>query len=37
MRAAFMSIANGFATYSEGMTLATQNAELGDRGACRRR
>jgi hypothetical protein len=32
-----MSIAKGFATYSEGMTLATQKAELGDPGACRRR
>jgi hypothetical protein len=32
-----MSIAKGFATYSEGMTLAAENAELGDPGACRRR
>jgi hypothetical protein len=37
MRAAFMSIVKVFATYSEGMTLASQNAELGDPGACRRR
>jgi hypothetical protein len=32
-----MSIAKGFATYSEGMTLAATNAQLGDLGACRRR
>jgi len=37
MRSAFMSIEMGFVTYSEGMTLASQNAELGDLGACRRR
>jgi hypothetical protein len=37
MRAAFMSIEEAFVTYSEGMTLASQNAELGDLGACRRR
>jgi hypothetical protein len=37
MRGAFMSNEKAFATYSEGMTLASQNAELGDFGACRRR
>jgi hypothetical protein len=37
MRAAFMSIEKAFAPYSEGMTLASQNAGLGDPGACRRR
>jgi hypothetical protein len=37
MRAAFMSIEKAFVTYSEGMTLAATNAELGDFGACRRR
>lgn len=37
MRTAFMSIEMGFLTYSEGMTLASQNAQLGDPGACRRR
>jgi hypothetical protein len=37
MRAAFMSIEKAFVTYSEGMTLASQNGELGDLGACRRR
>jgi hypothetical protein len=37
MRTAFMSIQKGFSTYSEGMTLASQNAQLGDFGACRRR
>ena len=37
MRAALMSIAKGFVTYSEGMTRGTENAELGDPGACRRR
>lgn len=37
MRAAFMSIEKGFATYSEGMARVTENAELGDLGACRRR
>jgi hypothetical protein len=37
VRAAFMSIEKGFATYSEGMTLASQNAGLGDLGASRRR
>jgi hypothetical protein len=37
MRAAFMSIEKAFVTYSEGMTLASQNAQLGDPGACRRR
>ena len=36
MRAAFMSIEEAFVTYSEGMTLASQNAQLGDPGACRR-
>jgi hypothetical protein len=35
MRAAFMSIEKAFMTYSEGMTLASQNAQLGDPGACR--
>jgi hypothetical protein len=37
MRRAFMSIEKGFTTYSEGMTLGTTNAQLGDLGACRRR
>jgi hypothetical protein len=37
MRAALMSIAKGFVTYSEGMTLAATNAEPWDLGACRRR
>jgi len=37
MRAAFMSIEEACVTYLEGMTLASQNAELGDPGACRRR
>jgi hypothetical protein len=37
MREAFMLIEKGFSTYSEGMTLAATNAELGDLGACRRR
>ena len=37
MRRAFMSIEKGFTTYSEGMTLGAQNAELGDPCACRRR
>ena len=37
MRAAFMSIEEASVTYLEGMTLASQNAELGDPGACRRR
>jgi hypothetical protein len=37
MREAFMSIQKGLGTYSEGMTLAAQNVELGDLGACRRR
>jgi hypothetical protein len=37
MRTAFMSIEKGFSTYSEGMTLAATNAELGDPGARRRR
>jgi hypothetical protein len=32
-----MSIEKAFATYSEGMTLASQNVELRDFGACRRR
>jgi hypothetical protein len=36
MRAAFMSIEEARVTYSEGMTLASQNAQLGDFGACRR-
>jgi hypothetical protein len=37
MLAAFMSIEKAIATYSEGMTLASQNVELGNLGACRRR
>jgi hypothetical protein len=37
MRAAFMSIEKAVVTYLEGMTLASQNVELGDLGACRRR
>jgi len=37
MRAAFMSIEEAVVTYLEGVTLASQNAELGDSGACRRR
>ena len=37
MRTAFMSIAKGYATYSEGMTLGATNAEPRDLGACRRR
>jgi hypothetical protein len=37
MRAAFMSIEEAVVTYLEGMTLASQNAQLGDPGACRRR
>jgi hypothetical protein len=37
MRTAFMSIEKGFVTYLEGMTLASQNVELRDPGACRRR
>jgi hypothetical protein len=37
MRAVVMSITKGFSTYSEGMTLAAKNAELGDPAACRRR
>ena len=37
MRAALMSIEKAVLTYLEGMTLASQNVELGDRGACRRR
>jgi hypothetical protein len=37
MRAAFMSIERAVVTYLEGMTLASQNVELGDLGACRRR
>jgi hypothetical protein len=37
MRAAFMSIEEAVVTYLEGMTLASQNAELGDSGARRRR
>jgi hypothetical protein len=32
-----MSIEKAFVTYSEGMTLASQYAELRDFGACRRR
>jgi hypothetical protein len=32
-----MSIEKAVVTYLEGMTLASQNAELGDPGACRRR
>jgi hypothetical protein len=34
MRAVFMSIEVGILIYSKGMTLAAQNAELGDPGAC---
>jgi hypothetical protein len=34
---ALMSIEKAFVTYLEGMTRASQNAELGDLGACRRR
>ena len=34
---AVMSIERAFVTYSEGMTLVSQNAQLGDPGACRRR
>jgi hypothetical protein len=37
MRTAFISIERTFVTYLEVMTLASQDAELGDRGACRRR
>jgi hypothetical protein len=37
MRRAFMSTKRAFVTYLEGMTLASQNAQLGNRGACRRR
>jgi hypothetical protein len=37
MRQAFISIEMGFTTYSEGMTLAAQNAQPWDPGACRRR
>jgi hypothetical protein len=37
MRAALMSIEEAFVTYSEGMARASQNVELGDLGACRRR
>jgi hypothetical protein len=37
MRAAFMSNEEAVVSYLEGMTLASQNAELGDSGACRRR
>jgi hypothetical protein len=37
MRAALMSNEEAFVTYPEGMTLASQNAQLGDPGACRRR
>jgi hypothetical protein len=37
MRAVLMSIEKAFVTYLEGMTLASQNAEPRDRGACRRR
>jgi hypothetical protein len=37
MRTAFMSTEMGFSTYLEGMTLASQNAQLGDPGARRRR
>jgi hypothetical protein len=37
MRAAFMSIEEAVVTYLEDMTRASQNAELGDPGACRRR
>ena len=33
----FISIANGFATTSEGMNLASTNAQPGNPGACRRR
>jgi hypothetical protein len=34
MRVAFMSIEEGFSNYSKGMTLASQNTQLGDSGAC---
>ena len=37
MRAAFMSIEEAVVTYLEGVTLASQNAEPRDPGACRRR
>jgi len=37
MRAEFMSIEEAVVTYLEGVTRAWQNAEPGDRGACRRR
>jgi hypothetical protein len=37
MRTAFMSIEEGFVTYLEGVTLASQNAEPRNPGACRRR
>jgi hypothetical protein len=37
MRPASMSIERAFVTTSEGMTRASQNAEPGDPGACRRR
>jgi hypothetical protein len=37
MRAAVMSIEKAFVTYSEGMTLASQDAQFGDLGAWRRR
>jgi hypothetical protein len=37
MLAAVMSIEEAFVTYSEGMTLAAQNARPWDPGACRRR
>lgn len=37
MRAAFMSIEEAVVTYLEVVTLASQNAEPGDLGACRRR
>jgi hypothetical protein len=36
MRQAFMSIHKGFMTWSEGMTLDAQEAQLGDPGARRR-
>jgi hypothetical protein len=37
MRQAFIAIQEAFVTYSEGMTLASQNAQPWDPGACRRR
>ena len=37
MRAAFTSIEKAVVTYLEGVTGASQNAEPGNRGGCRRR